>query len=193
MAEIKSVRRGGAAEKSLRDLGYYNEQLHLQSMRDDLTQLYNRRGFMKMGNDCYENAKKNVQGLLLLYVDLDDLKKINDQYGHNEGDYAIAQAAEILNKTFRSSDIICRLGGDEFTILIEDASLADEGEIRRRIQHYCDLHNAASQKPYQLSMSMGAAAYTPDSDKTFEMLMKEADLALYEEKQRKHGKTQCFE
>ncbi len=194
MAEIK--KRKAVEEqlkKALRDLGYYNEQLHLQSMRDDLTQLYNRRGFMKMGNDCYENAKKNVQGLLLLYVDLDDLKKINDQYGHNEGDYAIAQAAEILNKTFRSSDIICRLGGDEFTILIEDASLADEGEIRRRIQHYCDLHNAASQKPYQLSMSMGAAAYTPDSDKTFEMLMKEADLALYEEKQRKHGKTQCFE
>lgn len=193
VAEIK--KRKAVEEqlkKALRDLGYYNEQLHLQSMRDDLTQLYNRRGFMTLGNECYENAKKNFQSLLLLYVDLDNLKKINDQYGHNEGDYAISQAAEILNKTFRSTDIICRLGGDEFTVLIEDASLTDEDKIRRRIQHYCDLHNNSSQKPYQLSMSIGASSFTPDSDKSFETLMKEADLALYEEKQKKHGRTRYY-
>lgn len=174
-------------KQALRDLGYYNEQLHRLSIRDDLTQLYNRRGFMKLGTEYYENAKDNLLGFLLIYIDLDELKKINDRYGHIEGDNTIIATAAILNKAFRNSDIIGRLGGDEFTILVSGASPKDELDIRKRITYYCDLHNNASGKRYGLSMSIGAAFYNPGKNMTFEDLMKEADAALYRDKQTKRG------
>ncbi len=172
-------------KQALRDLSYYNEQLHIQSIRDDLTQLYNRRGFMKLGNEYYETAKRNDISFLLLYADLDGLKMINDQFGHSEGDYAIASTAKILNKTFRNSDIISRLGGDEFTVIISSASNKDEKDIRNRIQRYCDLHNELSKKPYKLSISLGFAYFCPENPCSFEDLMKAADKALYEDKQSK--------
>ncbi len=176
-------------KKALRDLSYYNEQLHLQSIRDELTQLYNRRGFMKLGNEYFETAKRNKAGFLLLYADLDGLKKINDQFGHSEGDYAIASAAKIFAKTFRNTDIIGRMGGDEFTVIISDASSNDEDDIRNRIQRYCELHNELSKKPYKLSISIGFAYYDPESSDTFEDLMRAADKAQYEDKQRKLKKA----
>ncbi|HOP73053.1 MAG TPA: diguanylate cyclase [Thermoclostridium caenicola] len=172
-------------KQALRDLRYYNEQLHRQSIRDELTQLYNRRGFMQLGNEFYENAKKNNMSFLLLYADLDCLKRINDKFGHDEGDYAIVSTAQILNRTFRNTDIISRLGGDEFTVIISGASEKDEADIRNRIQRYCDLHNELSKKPYKLSISLGFAHYAPGSSAAFEDLMKAADKALYADKQRK--------
>lgn len=172
-------------KKALKELGYYNEQLHVQSIRDDLTQLYNRRGFIKLGLECYQRAKDNACGLLMLYADLDGLKRINDQFGHNEGDYAISRTAEILNESFRSTDIISRFGGDEFTILVIDALPKDEHDIRQRIDGLCCHFNETRKKPYKLSMSIGAAYFTPDSDLSFEDLIKLADMALYEDKQKK--------
>lgn len=175
---------------ALKDLGYYNEQLHSISIRDDLTQLYNRRGFMKLGTEYYDNAKESLLGFLLLYVDVDGLKRINDKYGHIEGDDAISATAAILNKSFRTSDIISRLGGDEFTVLMSGASPKDEPDIRKRITYYCDLHNNTSGRPYKLSMSIGTAFYTPGKNLTFEDLMKEADSALYRDKQSKRGQSE---
>lgn len=172
-------------KQALKDLKYYNEQLHIQSIRDELTQLYNRRGFMQLGNEYYETAKRNGTDFLLLYADLDGLKMINDKFGHGEGDYAIASAANILNKTFRNTDIISRLGGDEFTVIITGASPKDEKDIRHRIQRYCDLHNELSKKPYELSISLGFAHYYPGSPDSFEDLLRAADEALYADKQNK--------
>ena len=140
---------------------------------------------MKLGNEYYETAKRNDISFLLLYADLDGLKMINDQFGHSEGDYAIASTAKILNKTFRNSDIISRLGGDEFTVIISSASNKDEKDIRNRIQRYCDLHNELSKKPYKLSISLGFAYFCPENPCSFEDLMKAADKALYEDKQSK--------
>lgn len=174
-------------KKVLRELSYYNEQLQIQSVRDDLTQLYNRRGFMKLGHEYFENARKTNAGFLLLYADLDNLKGINDRFGHSEGDFAIESTARILAKSFRNSGIIGRLGGDEFTVIIPGATPEDEAEIRTRIQRYCDLHNDLSKKPYKLSISLGFAYYHPGSADSFEDLMKAADKALYMEKQRKSG------
>jgi len=176
-------------KKALRELSYYNEQLHLQSIRDELTQVYNRRGFMKLGNEYFEIARKNKSGFLLLYADLDGLKKINDQFGHSEGDYAIVSAAKILGKVFRHTDIIGRMGGDEFTVIISDASKKDEDDIRNRIQRYCDLHNELSKKPYKLSISIGFAYYDPESSDSFQDLMRKADKAQYEDKQKKLKKA----
>ncbi|NLW02044.1 MAG: diguanylate cyclase [Clostridiaceae bacterium] len=187
IAKRKEVER--QLKQALRDLSYYNEQLHLQSIRDELTQLYNRRGFMKLGNEYFETARKNSTTFLLLFADMDGLKRINDQFGHSEGDYAIASTAQILNKAFRNTDIIGRLGGDEFTVIISGASRKDEDDIRNRIQRYCDLHNELSKKPYQLSISLGFAYYNPESSDSFEDLMKEADKALYEDKQAKLKKS----
>lgn len=173
-------------KKALMELSYYNEQLHIQSVRDDLTHLYNRRGFMKLAGEFFEKARRTNTGFLLLYADLDNLKAINDRFGHSEGDYAILSTAKILSKSFRDYDIIGRLGGDEFTIIIPGASRDDEADIRNRIRRNCDLHNELSKKPYRLSISLGFACYHPGSPDSFADLMKAADKALYEDKQRKN-------
>ncbi|MCX7710407.1 MAG: diguanylate cyclase [Clostridia bacterium] len=173
--------------KLLNDLKSSNSQLHLQSMKDELTGLYNRRGFMELGLAQYEHFKKIHQEFLVFYIDLDGLKQINDQYGHAEGDYAIVKASEILHKSFRGSDIIARIGGDEFTVLALQASPPNEDKIRSRIDQFCQVHNQSSNKPYQLSLSIGSSSFNPELPVEFEDLVKTADAALYEEKLRKKG------
>ena len=141
---------------------------------------------MKLGNEYFETARKNST-IFLLLADMDGLKDQRPA-GHSEGDYAIASTAQILNKAFRNTDIIGRLmgriHGDH-----SGASRKDEDDIRNRIQRYCDLHNELSKKPYQLSISLGFAYYNPESSDSFEDLMKEADKALYEDKQAKLKKS----
>jgi diguanylate cyclase (GGDEF)-like protein len=120
-----------------------------------------------------------------LFIDLDGLKKINDRYGHNEGDTAIKEASEILKATFRDSDILARLGGDEFTVLIVDAGDETEDKIRERLNYNIDLANKGLNKPYQLSMSAGLIRVPANSSATIEELMEYADMVMYDEKSAK--------
>ncbi len=181
-------RRTSAEEqlkKALKELEFYNKQLHLQSLQDELTRLYNRRGFMELGCEYYERAKASAKGFLLIYGDMDWLKQINDSYGHAEGDFAIAKTAEILNISFRRMDIIARLGGDEFTIIVSDASPDEDKEIRERLENNFLKFNQTSNKPYKLSLTVGTAYFDPSQPCTFEDLIKKADLDLYNKKQLK--------
>lgn len=177
------------AEAAIRDL----------SLTDELTGLRNRRGFMLLAEHQLKLTRKKFSlneqthtQLLLLFVDLDELKKINDLYGHDEGDAVIIKAAEILKNTFRDTDILARLGGDEFTVLIIESFSDKEDGIEERLAEQIALVNAQSDKPYNISMSIGLVRIPPDSSATIEEFMKFADMLMYEQKSRKkemHGES----
>lgn len=156
------------------------------SLIDELTGLYNRRGFLKLADHYYRLAQRARRGLLLFYMDLDNFKEINDLYGHGVGDEALVKAADILRGTFRSSDIIARLGGDEFTVLTIDVTPTNQDTIIKKLEGNFNQFNAASGVPYKLSLSMGTAYFDPGSSHFFvEQLLDMADKALYAHKRKK--------
>lgn len=113
-----------AAEKALLNL----------TLTDDLTGLYNRRGFFTLAERKLTAARRAGRSSWLFYADLDGLKLINDTFGHQEGSVAITTTADILGRTFRNSDVVSRLGGDEFAILAQNASANDTGIIIARLE-----------------------------------------------------------
>jgi diguanylate cyclase (GGDEF)-like protein len=125
------------------------------------------------------------QTALLLYADLDGLKRINDTLGHPEGDRALIDTASLLKKTFRTSDIIARLGGDEFVVLAIDTSDHAEETIIERLRDYLVTHNLQENRPYQLSISAGMTHFDPDQPCNLDELLERGDKAMYEQKQAK--------
>jgi diguanylate cyclase (GGDEF)-like protein len=174
----------------LNELEDYNQKLSGLSQTDELTGLYNRRGFLSFGTQSLGLARRMGRRGNVFFADLDEMKKINDSFGHQEGDAAIQQAAHILTETFRHMDIIARLGGDEFTILAVDTGPDFCDTLRKRLDATLAFHNAQSKKPYLLSMSIGAVPFNKDSTVTLGELLERADETLYEEKRRKKGTRQ---
>jgi len=130
-------------------------------------------------------AERMKQTALLLYADLDGLKRINDSLGHPEGDRALIDTAGLLKRTFRTSDIIARLGGDEFVVLAIDTSDHAEETILQRLQDYLVNHNLQENRAYQLSVSAGITRFDPDQPCTLDELLERGDKAMYEQKQAK--------
>src|SRR5260370_3278950 len=109
-------------------------ELRYLALTDDLTCLYNRRGFFAAATHQLKLSRRNAQGLLLFFCDVDNLKTINDSYGHLEGDLALVGAADAVERTFRGSEIRVRIGGDEFAVLAMEASTQSEKVILRRFE-----------------------------------------------------------
>ena len=167
------------------------EELRNLSLTDELTGLYNRRGFMTLAAQQIKIANRLKRELLLISTDLDDLKVINDTMGHKVGDQALIDAASILLETFRDSDIIARIGGDEFVVLqirIPDDSLSVSTD---RLHEILAKHNSQSEKPYRLSLSLGSVVYNPADGKTLDQLLEEADAKMYEQKKSKGSKKKA--
>lgn len=171
----------------LAELRYYNRQLSDLSETDELTKIFNRRGFLKHAQQELRIAEQSGQNAFILYIDLDDLKQINDTWGHDAGDLAIEAAANILQQTFRSNDIIGRLGGDEFAVVASTPELGHEvpDRMQTRLQHYTDNYNHESDKPYTISMSLGAVALSQQNTTDIEALLAMADRRQYANKQKK--------
>ena len=167
------------------DRSQKHETLQRLATVDDLAGVYNRRGFLSLANQHLKLARRTRTGFWLILLDIDRLKQINDTFGHHEGDRAIVTTAEILEKTFRDSDIIARLGGDEFSVLTIQA--ADDGvqSMIARLQENLDHYNATSRASYELALSVGLARFDPARPVPLEELMASADEALYEDKRRK--------
>lgn len=171
-----SLKERKAIEKKLREL----------STTDDLTGLLNRRGFITMAEKQLNIAERSKRKLYFLYADVDNLKNINDTLGHEVGDKLIVEVANLLNKTFRKSDIIGRLGGDEFSIL--QVEIPQEADIRKtlsRLQENIDQFNADRGNQYELSLSVGTVEYDPNAPLSLDKLMSAADKMMYEAKNRK--------
>lgn len=161
--------------------------LRSQSLIDDLTGLYNRRGFLTLGEKQLKLSRRTKRGFFLVFIDLDGLKHINDSFGHLEGDKALIKTAEILKKTFRETDIIARIGGDEFTILAIDASGDNDEIINKRLGDNINHLNLQDQSLYKLSLSAGIIYHDAKSPSKLEDLMEKADEELYKQKRYKKG------
>ena len=116
------------------------------ALMDELTGLYNRRGFLALADRQLRLARRSGRCLLLFFIDLDGLKEINDVFGHTEGDAALMWTAEALEATFRDSDVIARIGGDEFAALAIEASGQSEASIRERLTEYLRGHSLGAQR-----------------------------------------------
>jgi diguanylate cyclase (GGDEF)-like protein len=153
-------------------------------LTDDLTELLNRRGFYTMALQQVKIARRENWKLLLMFADLDGLKKINDSFGHPEGDQALRFVAGILRETFRTSDLIARLGGDEFMILAANVAPNGAEPITQRLQESIDRFNA-SLPAYQISLSWGVAFFDPLIQDSLDEVIAQADQALYQHKRAK--------
>jgi len=160
-----------------------NDRLRSLSLTDGLTGLNNRRGFMILATGLLKFARRAGYSLCLLYIDMDSLKYLNDTFGHIAGDTALTHFARILTETYRDSDVIGRMGGDEFVIQIIDASEADLASMQERLQSNVDSYNLQSENGYILSFSLGVIRIEANSTITMEALLSEADKAMYEHKQ----------
>ncbi len=152
---------------------------------DELTGLYNRRGFMALADQNVRLAKRTKRQLLVGVADLDGLKAINDTFGHGHGDKALTETVKILRETFRETDIIARIGGDEFAILALEASKNTINMLSARLQAILQRHNRKRNSRHKLSISMGMVPYNPESPKSIDQLMKQADALMYEQKRHK--------
>jgi len=162
------------------------------ALTDELTGLYNRRGFMVLAERQLKVSRRSGRGLLLFFMDLDGLKKINDSFGHSEGDRALKHSAQALEKTFRDSDVISRLGGDEFAVLAIEASDFSENIIRARICKYLKSICAQGFR-HSISLSVGAVRLSPGDTSSLEELMVQADQAMYEAKRGKRKTSDILE
>ena len=174
-----------AVERDISERKRSEDALRALSLVDELTGLYNRRGFLTLAQQQLKLAKRGHRELVLLFIDMDDFKEINDTFGHGEGDTALKRASAILKHTFRDSDIIARLGGDEFVVLATDTGADGREIIINRLRQELRDRNEQDGYPYSLSFSVGAARFDPESSPSVEDLLAAADSMLYEQKRYK--------
>ncbi|MEJ6951550.1 GGDEF domain-containing protein [Natronospora cellulosivora (SeqCode)] len=157
------------------------------SLIDELTGLYNRRGFYNLSEKQVKRALRLNSDFLIFYADIDGLKRINDKYGHHEGDRVIRDMAIILKESFRQSDIISRIGGDEFVILALDTSYDSIKVIRKRMEKILKNYNQENKKPYSIFISMGATVFSANKPSTVKELIEIADQNMYQIKMMNKG------
>jgi len=163
------------------------EALRALSLIDDLTGLYNRRGFSALAQQELKKANRMKRGMLLLFADVDDLKKINDSFGHQEGDLALIDTANILKETFRDPDIIARIGGDEFVVLATETSASSADILTARLKERLKAANRKETRRYELSISIGIVQYNPEQPCSIDELLAQADKLMYEQKRNKNS------
>ena len=161
------------------------EEIIALSITDHLTGLHNRRGFMTLAEHQLKIQERTKNWLVLLFADLDNMKWINDNFGHEKGDKALAEVASIFKDVFRKSDIIARIGGDEFAVLKIGASTKDFDIIECRLQNQIDIYNAIENRDYKISVSVGMACNDPENPYSIDELMSRADASMYEQKRSK--------
>lgn len=155
---------------------------------DVLTGLPNRRGFEEQARRVFHLAKRLERPVSLLFFDLNDFKRINDTYGHAEGDVALKSFANILSSTLRASDVFGRLGGDEFVVMLSNSTQDQAQEYCRRLQQATQEFNRSKVTAYDISHSVGLVEFNPSKHQSIDDLLVDADAAMYVNKQaRKRG------
>ena len=163
-----------------------NTELNEISMIDSLTGSFNRRGFEEMGKEAIKLSIKMGAGGLIFFADMNDLKKINDNYGHEMGDTAIKLEAQIFKTVFRQNDVIGRLGGDEFAGVIPGLPFEHLKKTKEALKQACKSVSKENNLPFEISISFGAVEYGPDNC-NLQQLLKAADKEQYKEKHKYHA------
>jgi diguanylate cyclase (GGDEF)-like protein len=156
-------------------------KLREQSLTDPLTNLRNRRALELIGQQYWANAQRRGGVLAVVFFDLDKFKPINDNFGHQEGDRVLCYVADYLRTTFRESDVIARVGGDEFVVLAWMAVEQDLDKIKARLQTKHSMTTAHGDV-YEVGMSVGYAVHDPKKEGDLLSLISRADTAMYENK-----------
>jgi diguanylate cyclase (GGDEF)-like protein/PAS domain S-box-containing protein len=181
-AEIAAVT---ITSKDITRRKHMEEKLRVLSITDELTGLYNRRGFFTLADKQLKLARRLEKEVILLYADLDNFKMINDRYGHLEGDLALRETSSILRSICRSSDVIARIGGDEFVIMSFESHETSYDTIADRLKERLDAYNTKAGNPYDLSLSLGIIKGSTEHSLSAEKLLSRADNLMYEQKKQK--------
>lgn len=161
------------------------ERLRVLATMDSLTEVLNRRSGLLLLRKQLQFAKRNTYGLSICYIDVNNLKEINDTYGHREGDEVLRSVAKILADEIRESDAVCRLGGDEFLIILPQCSIVKAEEVWIRINARLKAMNAIKMNPYKIKLSHGFAEFDPDSPSSIDEMLIVADYEMYKDKRSK--------
>jgi diguanylate cyclase (GGDEF)-like protein len=160
-------------------------QLRQISLRDPLTELYNRRGFLLLANHQWQLAVRRKTTMLLFYFDLNGFKQINDSHGHKQGDIALQDLSQALRSCFRTSDLIGRMGGDEFAVAAIDAESRSQHQLKARILQLVDQHNREANREFELSVSVGICECNEAvRDLSLDELLSRADQEMYLQKRK---------
>ncbi len=178
-AEEKLRHYADELENANRELERLVKEVRELSLTDELTQLYNRRGFLTLAEQQLKIANRTGRGLSLFFFDMDNMKRINDTFGHKAGDRALKASARILKKTFRDSDIAARIGGDEFAVMAIESPGGDADNFYSRLQKNLEQHNRRSKASFEVSLSTGIAHYDPAKPCSIDELLNRADRLMY--------------
>jgi len=157
------------------------ETIRTLSLTDELTGLLNRRGFTTLAQQQIRTAVRTRHRLWLLFADIDGLKDINDRLGHEAGDRALCETATVLRTASRrGADLVARMGGDEFAILVTEVSSTDGATVLKRVRQALQAANELPDREFTLSVSVGAAVFTPARPRTLDELLAKADRRMYQ-------------
>jgi diguanylate cyclase (GGDEF)-like protein len=161
------------------------EEIHELSLQDDLTGLRNRRGFYLLAQQERKQAARSGHPAFVIFIDIDGLKRINDEQGHEVGDELLCSAARVLQTTFRDTDIVARLGGDEFCVFATDCR-CEPRELQSRVEANIEAFNVFHRgRPFTLAASIGIEVCGPQDTRTLEQLVAQADERMYGEKKNR--------
>ncbi len=190
MVESGRLVRVWGVQQDITERKNLEERLQILSITDPLTGLHNRRGFMNLAEQQVKAARRTGQGFTIAFVDVDHMKDINDRLGHEEGDRALKAAAGLLRETFRESDIVARIGGDEFAVLAPGGEEGRAQVLAGRLEEGIGAFNRQSGERFRLSLSMGTAFFEPVRPCTLDEVMARADALMYEEKQNRREREE---
>jgi diguanylate cyclase (GGDEF)-like protein len=187
----RSIRYSMERAHLAQELASAREQLNSLTLRDELTGLYNRRGFSVLAEQQMRLARRWDTGLLLLVMDIDGLDAINDRFGRAAGDRVLVEASQILRESFRDSDIKARVGGDEFVVLLNGAADGTCEVIDQRLTQNLERLNGRSDRPCPLSISGGVAKWDPSSGQGVAEVLDNAEHLMLEQKRGIAGQLDC--
>lgn len=174
--------------ENIRKLSHINkamEELNRIYVIDPLCDIYNRNGFIKFTDEIFRDCVKNNKKIMITFIDMDGLKFINDNYGHDEGDFAIQRLAGVIKDCCRHGEICARFGGDEFVLFDSCASDSSAESLERRFNAKLENINHIINKPYRISASLGSYIAEIDEQDTLYRIIKQADELMYEVKKKK--------
>jgi diguanylate cyclase (GGDEF)-like protein len=161
------------------------DQLRAASLVDELTGLYNRRGFLTLATQQLKLCDRSSRPAIVIFVDLDGMKRINDELGHEYGDQALIETANVLRQCFRYSDVVARLGGDEFVVLAVEADPPTGELVTSRLYEKLAELNQKPGRAFELQFSVGIASYDPEKSEMVEEVLARADSLMYESKRQR--------